>query len=284
MDKVKAKSTQEQKECKGCGKEYTSNILIIFKDPQDLSQGHCPDCREKKRKEWEAKQEANRQAIAAKQRLQWRRESGIPPKFMAQEFGTFERERQPKAYDHCLKYANEYPILYRDYTKEKGKAFRSLVLFSPGAWGLGKTHLASAIGHRILNRWNGEDIIRPVEFISEPDIYRRIQATYSYSSDEKRYMPSAEKILNRLIYQPLLIVDDIGKEKRIDSKFIQRTLFALIDARYRSMRPMVLTTNLSPDELKNYLGAGSDEASFDRLLEMCQGKFIKMTGESYRRK
>ena len=64
---------------------------------------------------------------------------------------------------------------------------------------------------------------------------------------------------------------------------MQRVLFSIIDGRYKAMRPMVVTANLSPEGLKLYLGGGGDEASFDRLWEMVKGKFIKIEGESYRR-
>ena len=83
----------------------------------------------------------------------------------------------------------------------------------------------------------------------------------------------------------MLIIDDVGKEKRNDPKFVQRTLFKIIDGRYKGARPVVITANLNPTQLKRYLGAGGeDEASFDRLWGMTNGEFFNIEGESYRRK
>jgi DNA replication protein DnaC len=48
---------------------------------------------------------------------------------------------------------------------------------------------------------------------------------------------------------------------------------------------VVLTTNLSPAGLEQYLGgAGKNEATFERIVEMTDGKFTRLTGASYRRK
>jgi len=209
-------------------------------------------------------------------------------KYMNEGFGTFNKNRPgnvAKVHDICLKYANQFPIEYRKYIAREGEAYQSLVLNSTDVWGIGKSHLACSIGHRVLDRWDGESISNPIVFISEPDLYRSIQATYNYTSQEKKYRESEDDIIKNLIYRSLLILDDVGKERRSDPKFVQRILFAIIDGRYKNLRPIVLTTNLSSDDLCSYLGAGKDEASFDRIWEMVQGNkyWWKMTGKSYRR-
>jgi DNA replication protein DnaC len=123
-----------------------------------------------------------------------------------------------------------------------------------------------------------------VLFISEPDIYRRIQSTYNYSPEEGKYRETEQDIVRRLIGARLLILDDLGKERRSDMKFIQRILFAIVDGRYSAKLPMVITTNLSQERLKDYLGGGlGEEATYDRLIEMTGRKFLRMQGESYRK-
>jgi len=147
------------------------------------------------------------------------------------------------------------------------------------------THLAASICHRVLDRWNGERTVCPVLFISEPDIYRRIQATFNYTQEEKHTRESEEQIMWGLLYTPLLILDDVGKEQRTDTRFVQRKMFEIINGRYNNQRPIVLTTNKSAKELELYLGNNTDQASFNRLVEMCVSTkegFHKMTGESYR--
>jgi len=272
--------------CSKCGSEYEAVTTSLLETKYDLSGGQCYECRRLRYEEQQRNEEATRLAEIAKKRFTWRSECGVPLKFMQAGFDTFDINREgnvKRVHALCLKYAEDFPIEYLQYIKA-GKAYPSLLLFSTDVWGIGKTHLACAICHNILNRWNGEEITCPVSFCSEPDLYRSIQATYHYTSEERQHRENEDDIIRRLIYTPLLVLDDVGKEPRADPKFIQRILFAIIDGRYRKLRPIVLTTNKSPDELKYYLGGKNNQASYDRLWELTGGKFLKMTGKSYRRK
>jgi DNA replication protein DnaC len=48
---------------------------------------------------------------------------------------------------------------------------------------------------------------------------------------------------------------------------------------------MVLTANGTIEQLKSHLGnVSSDQASFDRIWEMTEGKALAIDGESYRRR
>jgi len=278
MKRVSPGLAVNEQECSECGATYTANYILSTGKPHDMSGGMCRECRDKLIREREAKEEAERLADVARRRRQWRERSGIPSRFMYKEFGNFEIDRQPTAYKRALQYAEKYPL-------GKATGYPSLLLTSEGVWGVGKTHLACAIIHHILNKWNGENIIMPCYFTTEPDLFRSIQATYNYSNDDRRIRETEEDIYNRLIHVPLLVIDDIGKEQRGDARFVQRVLFAIIDGRYSRNLPMVLTTNLSPELLEQHLGGvGSNEASMDRLVEMTNGKFVRLKGESYRRK
>ena len=98
-------------------------------------------------------------------------------------------------------------------------------------------------------------------------------------------MEDENDVMKEMVETPLLVLDDIGKVERSDPRFVQRVLFGIIDGRYGNDLPIVLTSNLDPRRLEKYLGgAGSNEASMDRLIEMAGQDFIKMVGESYRRK
>jgi len=124
----------------------------------------------------------------------------------------------------------------------------------------------------------------PVKFVSEYDLFYRIQASYDYNAEEKRMLPSEADIIKEMIIPSLLIIDDVGKRRVQDSRFVQRVYFAIIDGRYKSEKPMVITANLDPEKLKGYLGGRiGDEATFDRVWEMVGGKVIHVEGSSYRR-
>ena len=284
-EKLMSGSTQTQV-CIGCGKDYEAKIIFITINPIDISQGLCYECRAKKEAELKKQEEIERRLELDRKRNQWRAECGIPLKFMNEEFGTFDTKRPgnvKKIHDVCLKYAKGFPIDYYDYLRSKKKAYPSLLLVSPDVWGIGKTHLACAIGHNILNRYNGEGISCPIHFVSEPELMDKLRATINYSQEERQYREGMEEIMAPLLCRPLLILDDLGKVPVRDPRFVQRTLFSIIESREKSLRPMVVTTNLNTTQLRNYLGSSSDEASYDRLIGMTKDNVWRMTGESYRR-
>ncbi len=122
--------------------------------------------------------------------------------------------------------------------------------------------------------------------ISEPELYERIQQTYSYSYQERENKQSEQDILDHLSRVRLLIIDDLGKTPRKDMDFVRRTLFSIINRRYIGLLPVVITTNKDPSDtkgLRDYLGNSSDEATLDRILEMTQDNIFVVKGESYRR-
>lgn len=273
----------EKRNCNQCGKEYEPKYYTIGDTDMEthsaihilVGQGNCPDCAQKEYDKEVAKEKAEQQASIMGARRKRREECGIPSKFMNHDFSTFEKGWQNEAYKKCVAYSESFPVDRRPID------YPSLYIYSETSWGVGKTHLSCAIAHRIFDRWKGEREVCPrVVFISEPDLFRKIQATFNYSSEEKRYRESEDDIIKSLTWCDLLILDDVGKEKRRDMDFVQRTLFAIIDGRYKASLPMVLTANLYPAELKRHLGS----ASFDRFVEQTKGKAVVMDGKSYRRK
>ena len=79
----------------------------------------------------------------------------------------------------------------------------------------------------------------------------------------------------------LLILDDFGATK--NTEYNTSLLYEIIDTRYRSNKPLIITTNLSPKELKN---APTMELSriYDRVIEMCMCEIspVVLTGKSLR--
>ena len=59
-----------------------------------------------------------------------------------------------------------------------------------------------------------------------------------------------------------------------------REKYNVIDSRYRSRKPLIVTTNLTLDSLQNPLDTAHARI-YDRLLEMCAP--ILFTGENFRR-
>jgi len=275
MDKSALTYEQETMTCKTCGREFTANVVYIFGHRQ--GRDVCPDCREIEQKLERDQEEANRAAEIARTRKSWRLSCGIPQLFQNKDFSNFDTKRggnTGEVYQKCFEYADKFPFT---------GTYPSLFLYSDVVWGNGKTHLVAAIAHRILDRWQGEEITCPVMFISEPEIYARIQETYSFTQEERQKRPSEQQIINKMVGVRLLIIDDLGKQQRKEDSmdFVRRTLFDIINRRYNAMRPVVITSNKDNKGLRDYLGP--DEAILDRLIEMTKGHILRNTGKSYRR-
>lgn len=263
----------ELRTCRRCSESYEPQYWEGLSARILRGDGYCSSCARTIYEEEVAREEAARQLEVIRVRRRIRESCGIPSLFINKDFSAFEKGWQDKAFKVCWKYAEEFPI------GKRPKGYRSLYLWSGESWGVGKTHLACSIIHRILDRWTGQGFNHLVVFLSEPELFRQIQATYSFTPEERKIRESENDILTRIIWAGLVVLDDVGKERRIDPRFIQRTIFAIIDGRYKNQLPMVITANLGPEELKEHLGA----ASADRLYEMTQGIQIHMDGRSYRR-
>ena len=64
----------------------------------------------------------------------------------------------------------------------------------------------------------------------------------------------------------LLIIDDLGIER--NSEFALEQVFNVIDSRYRSKKPLIVTTNLTLTELNNAPDV-AHRRIYDRILERC---------------
>ena len=73
------------------------------------------------------------------------------------------------------------------------------------------------------------------------------------------------------------MLDDLGSTALND--FTTDKIFEIVDERYRSGKPLIVTTNLNPDEAwKSSIGM---RRIFDRLRERC--RHVVMDGESRRK-
>lgn len=76
----------------------------------------------------------------------------------------------------------------------------------------------------------------------------------------------------------LLVIDDFGAER--DTSYMTEAVHDVIDGRYRSKKPLIITTNLTADELKNPADV-TKQRIYSRVLEMCIP--IEVTGVDKRR-
>ena len=140
----------------------------------------------------------------------------------------------------------------------------NLILF--GASGLGKTHLAAAVGHALIAQ-----SIR-VKFTSSTALVQQLQ--------KAREALSLEDSLKKLDKYELLILDDIGYVKKSDSE--SQVLFELIAHRYER-NSLLITTNQAFSEWDSIFGDNMmTVAAIDRLVH--HADIYKIEGDSYLKK
>lgn len=140
----------------------------------------------------------------------------------------------------------------------------NILLF--GASGLGKTHLACAIGYSLL-----EKAVR-VKFSTSTAIVQELQRA-------KETLGLTEA-LRKLDKYELLILDDIGYVKKTDSE--SQVLFELIAHRYER-GSLLITSNQAFSEWDSIFGDNMmTVAAIDRLVH--HSDIYQIKGESYRKK
>ena len=127
----------------------------------------------------------------------------------------------------------------------------SMGLLLWGPVGTGKSFIAGCIANALLDRGV------PVMMTNFARLLNKL--TDMYAGDRNAYIDSFNSF-------PLLIIDDLGVER--NSEFAREQVFSVIDSRYRSQLPMIVTTNLTPKEMKNPADL-SRARIYDRVLERC---------------
>ena len=88
-----------------------------------------------------------------------------------------------------------------------------------------------------------------------------------------------ESIIRRLNLADLLIIDDLGAERGTD--YALEKVYNFVDSRYRAKKPMLLTTNLTLDQIKSTTDMRYQRI-YDRILQCCYP--VEFTGPSWRRR
>ena len=134
--------------------------------------------------------------------------------------GPAQADSLERAYNHARQFA--------------GKLEGWLVL--QGNYGCGKTHLAAAVANFVV------DIGVPTLFLTVPDLLDSLRFSYNnpVSSFEERF--------DDIRRSPLLIMDDFGTENA--TPWAQEKLFQILNYRYINNLPLLITTNLSLNQLE----------------------------------
>lgn len=182
-----------------------------------------------------------------------KRESNLGKRFCSKTFESFEKERNPVAYQIAYQYA-------KNFSDEQEEGL--IIIGNPGT---GKTHLAAAIANYCITHHETK-----LKFGNFVDILDSIRKTFHEQTESEQ----RDEIIQKLQQMPLLIIDDLGKEKT--SEWTREILYRIVNYRYAECKPLIITTNLTPEQLAK----STDPATVSRIIEMCKG--VQMTGRSFR--
>lgn len=168
------------------------------------------------------------------------RKLGFPDSEMVDWTFAHDDGTDPKTTSIARKYVDNFPEM-----KKRGKG---LLLYGPV--GTGKTHAAACIANELISQG------RPCLVTNFARITNTLQGMFD---GKQRYLDD----FNRL---DLLVIDDLASER--DTSYMNEMIFNIIDSRYRSGKPLIVTSNLTKADL---MAPGSIERQriYSRLIEMC---------------
>lgn len=250
--------------CEKCGVIEPREVFVRETGDTGYMRRDC-QCEEREREEKERKKLAREQREA---RIRWISERAYgwlnvdQPNLAEMTFDNFKPEVQPAEHRTAIVAAHSYAGGYATQCLANVAGQSNLLFF--GNYGTGKTHLACAILNVL--RENGVGCL----FTAAQDFF---DALYAADFEGK------QKLLRSASDTPLLVVDDLDKlhvRADTDGAFQKRTLFDILDRRYKGHRPTIITTN-AQDDLSPWL----DGASISRLSENLQP--LPMNGADFRR-
>lgn len=239
--------------CKYCGKEYKLNnakFLSILSPEMQEKLKYIPDCdclEKIAQQEQEKREKALEKERVLNKIKKYKDISVIDKKLVNSRFES--AEMTDRHINLCKRYAEKFVKV--------GTAPQGLLMYGPV--GTGKTFASACIANYLMD--NNKTVL--------------VMNLGLYLMKLKKEWDEAESdVLEYVKKCDLLIIDDFGVEKA--TEFVIDKTFALIDTRYRTEKPMIITTNLSMKEIE----AKFESRIADRLEEMCFS--IRVEGESKR--
>lgn len=221
-----------------CGKCHTPKqcrFIATWDGKEKKPYTPCACARERRDAEEQARQTQNLRIEV--NRL---RKLGFPDSEMADWTFAHDDGTDPKTTSIAHKYVDNFPEM-----KKRGKG---LLLYGPV--GTGKTHAAACIANELINQG------RPCLVTNFARITNTLQGMFD---GKQRYLDD----FNRL---DLLVIDDLAAER--DTSYMNEMIFNIVDSRYRSGKPLIVTSNLTQAELTAPCSVDK-ERIYSRLLEMC---------------
>lgn len=227
-----------------CGKCHTPKQVIVNVCGEMRTIFAACECREKKNE----KEEAEIRMRERRQHIDQLRKAAFPESDM--QGWTFENDDNPK--ERPSQIARNYTKNFREMM-ERGKG---LIFYGPV--GTGKTYLAACIANALIDK-------------GVPCIVTSVQR---FLNTMPGMFDGRQEYIDKLNSADLLILDDLESER--DTEYTKEMVYSIIDGRCRAKLPLIVTTNLTAEKLKNPSDM-SKERIYSRLLEMCIPVEVKGT-------
>ena len=193
-------------------------------------------------------EKAEQKRIEWLQHIQRLRRLGFPDADMQQ--WTFDKD------DHGNEQISKVAHNYVDNFKEMKKRGKGLLLF--GTVGTGKTFISACIANALIDKGHACLVTNFARLVNT------IQSTFDGKQD---YIDSLNDF-------DLLVIDDLASER--DTEYMGEIVQNIIDSRYRAGLPLIITTNLTSEELKHSKEIRKQRI-YSRLFEMCVPVEVKGT-------
>ncbi|OBX09586.1 hypothetical protein QV08_01205 [Gallibacterium salpingitidis] len=235
--------------------DYRS-VKTVFEAPylNIASETKCPHCLQEEIDQVKARILAHENALIA----DLKKSAQIPPRFENCHLNNYEvlNDGTKKA----LMLATRYTEKWLDRLAKGGG------LIFCGKPGTGKNHLACAIANEIIEQYQAKVLLS-----TALRIVRDIKTSWNRDSTK-----TEDELIKYYAKKDLLIIDEIGVQFGSEAEKI--ILFEIINTRYENRLPTILISNLSVNELSDYIG----ERVLDRMMEG-QGAIVAFDWESYRK-
>lgn len=219
-----------------CGKCNTPKQVRV----ELFGEIRTPMCMCKCEEDKQRREKEERERVKFQERIKEYRRVGFPESEMSNWTFANADGTNKKNMDAMKRYVENFA----DFRKQ-GKG---LLLF--GTVGTGKTYAAACVANALIDKGYPALVTN----------FARIANTVSGMFEGK------QEYYDRLNRFPLLALDDLSAERK--TEYMQEIVFNVVDSRYRAKLPLIVTTNLTWQELVNPQDIAYQRI-FSRLLEMC---------------